>query len=59
MARSGDGGMNIWCPQCKKIQICEAIQPRSVTSNTKDYARRQYFRKHKDVRWKRSQKPVR
>ena len=44
-----NGGTQMWCPYCKRIQVCRAVPPADVTLLTKDYQQRWCFTNHNDV----------
>ena len=47
----GNGGTQMWCPQCEEIHTCKAIPAAKVTDDPKDYGQRWHYPKHQDVQF--------
>jgi hypothetical protein len=49
--KTGSGGTDMWCPNCKSIMTCKAIPGASVTDRPGDYGQRWSHKKHEDLHW--------
>lgn len=48
MARATQGGTKKWCPDCKSVQVCTAVNPSSLGYKS---GQRWYRRDHSDIQW--------
>lgn len=49
--KTGSGGTDMWCPECKSIMTCKAIPGASVTDRSRDHAQRWHHAQHADLNW--------
>lgn len=48
MSRNGQGGTQKWCPECKSIQVCAAVNPSQLGYRS---GQRWYKPEHSDIQW--------
>ena len=48
MSRKAKGGTHKWCPSCKKITACKAVNPSQLGVNS---GQRWKYKQHQDINW--------
>lgn len=48
MTRVAQGGTNKWCPHCKSVQICAAVNPSYLGESS---GQRWYRKDYSDIQW--------